>query len=89
MKVDIAHQPQNSISKILTIINLWAVGGLGIRFLSPDRASEFPLAVSQKILYEEGHHAHKSFSGALSPILFWGLVFGSRLVPGLTGKKEL
>jgi hypothetical protein len=89
MKVDIAHQPQNSISKILTIINLWAAGGLGIRFLSPDRASEFPLAVSQKILYEEGYHAHKSFSGALSPILFWGLVFGSRLVPGLTGKKEL
>jgi hypothetical protein len=51
--------------------------------------SEFPLAVSQKILYEEGHHAHKSFSGALSPLLFWGLLFGSRLVPGLTGKKEL
>jgi hypothetical protein len=87
MKVDIAHQPQNSISKILK--NLWAVGGLGIRFLSPDRASEFPLAVSQKILYEEGHHAHKSFSGALKRPLFGGVFFGSHLVPGLTGKKEL
>jgi hypothetical protein len=87
MTAGIAHKPQNAISKILK--NLWAVGGLGIRFLSPDRASEFPLAVSQKILYEEGHHAHKSFSGALSPLLFWGLLFGSRLVPGLTGKKEL